>query len=122
MFPVFLTARREEFFSARVEPLVGIEEMAQARDLTVNGDGDLRLLTTGPGRLAEAFGITRGRDNGKDLTSKASDLFIASDGYRAGKILATPRIGITKAAELPLRFVIAGNRFVSGPRKLRQAS
>lgn len=105
-----------------LEPLVGIEEMARARDFTVDGGRDLRLLTTGPGRLAEAFGITRERDNEKDLTSKASDLFIADDGYRVRKILATPRIGITKAAELPLRFVIAGNRFVSGPRKLRQAS
>jgi len=105
-----------------LEPLLGIEEMARARDLSMNGDRDLRLLTSGPGRLAEAFGITRARDNGKDLTSKASDLFIADDGHLVGRILATPRIGIKKAAELPLRYVIEGNPFVSGPRKLSRAS
>ncbi len=100
-----------------LEPLAGIEEMALARGLSVTvALRDLRQLTSGPGRLAEAFGITRERDNGKDLTSARSDLFIADDGYRVRRILTTPRIGITKAAELPLRYVIAGNEFVSGPK------
>ena len=74
---------------------------------------DLRKLTSGPGRLAEAFGITRERDNEKDLTSRKSDLFIVDDGFRPQRIEITPRIGITKAAEHPLRFIIAGNKFVS---------
>ncbi|HZQ69499.1 MAG TPA: DNA-3-methyladenine glycosylase [Terriglobales bacterium] len=96
-----------------VEPMVGIEEMALARDL----DGrDLRLLTSGPGRLAEAFGITRERDNGKDLTSVRSDLWLADDGHVSEKVLVTKRIGITKAADMPLRYLVAGNRFVSGKR------
>jgi DNA-3-methyladenine glycosylase len=100
-----------------LEPLAGIEEMALARGLSVTvALGDLRQLTSGPGRLAEAFGITRERDNGKDLTSARSDLFIADDGYRVRRILTTPRIGITKAAERPLRYLIAGNEFVSGPK------
>jgi DNA-3-methyladenine glycosylase len=99
-----------------VEPLVGIEEMARSRDVSINSNRDLRKLTSGPGRLAEAFGITRERDNGKDLTSARSDLFIVDDGYRVRRILTTPRIGITKAAGLPLRYVIAGNEFVSGPK------
>ena len=64
---------------------------------------DLRKLTSGPGRLAEAFGITRERDNEKDLTSRKSDLFIVDDGFRPQRIEMTPRIGITKAAEHPLR-------------------
>jgi DNA-3-methyladenine glycosylase len=105
-----------------VEPLVGIDEMAQSRDLSIVAPRDLRKLTSGPGRLAEAFGITRKRDNGKDLTSTRSDLFITDDGYRVRRILTTPRIGITKAAERPLRFVIAGNEFVSGPKKLAVAN
>jgi DNA-3-methyladenine glycosylase len=96
-----------------LEPISGIEQMAQARDLSMEEAADLRILTSGPGRLAEAFGITRERDNEKDLTSPKSDLIIVDDGFRPGRIDVTPRIGITKAAERPLRYIIAGNRFVS---------
>jgi DNA-3-methyladenine glycosylase len=103
-----------------LEPLEGIEEMAIARGISVASPRDLRNLTSGPGRLAQALGVTRARDNGKDLTDKNSDLFIAEDpakDYDPGRrVLTTARIGITKAAELPLRYVIAGNQFVSGPR------
>ena len=99
-----------------LEPLVGMKEMARSRNVTINSDRDLRKLTSGPGRLAEAFGITRERDNGKDLTSARSDLFIANDGYRVPHIFTTKRIGITKAAALPLRYLIAGNEFVSGAK------
>jgi DNA-3-methyladenine glycosylase len=73
----------------------------------------LRKLTSGPGRLAEAFSITRERDNEKDLTSPKSDLYIVDDGFRPRHIEITPRIGITKAAQRPLRYIIAGNKFVS---------
>lgn len=97
-----------------LQPLEGLAEMAQARGCSLEELRDLRLLTSGPGRLAEAFGITRERDNGKDLTSAKSDLWIADDGYQPDKIAVTPRIGITKAAERPLRFIVAGNRYVSG--------
>jgi DNA-3-methyladenine glycosylase len=100
-----------------VEPLVGIEQMALSRNVPVGSDRDLRRLTSGPGRLAEAFGITRERDNGKDLTSVRSDLFIADDEFRVRRVLTTPRIGITKAAGLPLRYVVAGNAFVSGAKR-----
>jgi DNA-3-methyladenine glycosylase len=99
-----------------LEPLTGLEQMAHARDIEVHGPKDLLKLTRGPGRLAEAFGITRARDNGRDLTSEASGLWIGEDGYRATGIQATVRVGITKAAELPLRYVVQGNPFVSGPR------
>jgi DNA-3-methyladenine glycosylase len=71
------------------------------------------MLTSGPGRLSEALGITRPRDNGKDMASAKSDLQVRDDGFRARKIAVTPRIGINKSAEMPLRYVIAGNRFVS---------
>lgn len=99
-----------------LEPVEGIEEMARARGISVEKPSDLRKLTSGPGRLAEAFGITRERDNGKDLTYATSDLFIADDGFRPGQIQVTPRVGISKAADRPLRYLIAGNSFVSGPR------
>jgi DNA-3-methyladenine glycosylase len=101
-----------------LEPLLGVEEMARARGVTVRGPRDLLKLTSGPGRLAEAFGITRARDNGCDLTSARSDLhstlWIGSDGFRAMGIKVSPRIGITKAADRPLRYLLGGNAFVSG--------
>lgn len=103
-----------------LEPLTGIEEMAVARRITPRGEKDLPKLTSGPGRLCQAFGITRNRDNGIDLTSPASGLWLGDDGYRAGKVAVTPRIGITKAADESLRYLLAGNRFVSGP-KLRSS-
>jgi DNA-3-methyladenine glycosylase len=95
-----------------LEPLEGIAEMFKLRG--IEKGSDLRWLTSGPGRMAAAFGITRVRDNGKDLTSARSDLYIADDGRPAPKLLITKRIGITKAAEMPLRYIVAGNRFVSG--------
>ena len=97
-----------------LEPLVGIEEMARRRNIVVQGPRDLLRLTSGPGRLAEAFGITRARDNGCDLTSPNSGLWIADDGFRAENIKITPRIGISKAADQPLRYILAANEFVSG--------
>jgi DNA-3-methyladenine glycosylase len=97
-----------------LEPLVGIEEMARARKIVLNRAQDLPRLTSGPGRLAEAFGITRTRDNGRDLTSPESGLWIGDDGFRAKNVQITPRIGITKAADKPLRYILPGNTFVSG--------
>jgi DNA-3-methyladenine glycosylase len=101
-----------------VEPLLGVEDMARARDVEIKSPRDLPKLTSGPGRLAEAFGITRARDNGKDLTDHKSDLFVAHDGFPAPKVHITKRIGITKAVDDPLRYIVAGSPFVSGPRNL----
>ena len=99
-----------------LEPVNGIAEMAEARglsDLDVESMRDLRKLASGPGKLCEALGITRPRDNDKDMVSSDSDLQVASDGFRVQEVAVTQRIGITKSAELPLRYVIAGNAFVS---------
>ena len=95
-----------------LEPLQGIAEMYKLRG--IDEGSDPRKLTSGPGRLAAAFGIMRERDNGKDLTNARSGLFIADDGTPPPPVLITKRIGITKAADLPLRYIVAGNRFVSG--------
>ena len=99
-----------------IEPLTGMEEMAQARGIVLAGPRDLRKLTSGPGRLAQAFGITRARDNAVDLIFEAGGLWIGDDGYRAQRVVLTPRIGISKAAELSLRYILAGNPFVSGTK------
>ncbi len=105
-----------------LEPIRGVAEMAQKRGLVLPPDRDqgairvLRSLTSGPGRLAEALGITRKRDNEKDLTDPKSDLFIVEDGFQPRRVTVTPRIGVSKASQRPLRFLIAGNAFVSGPK------
>ncbi len=100
-----------------LEPLLGLERMAARRGIARERLGSERarkMLTSGPGRLAEAFGITRARDNGKDVTR--SDLRIVDDGYRPKKIATGPRVGITKAVKEKLRYVIEGNPFVSAAR------
>ncbi len=104
-----------------LEPLTGIEEMAAARKIEIASAKDLPRLTSGPGRLCAAFCITRPRDNGCDLTSSKSALWIGDDGFQPRGIATSPRIGITKAAEHPLRYFLSGNSFVSGPKKARAA-
>jgi DNA-3-methyladenine glycosylase len=90
--------------------------MAKARglaDLDLTSKRDLRKLASGPGKLCEALGITRPRDNDKDMLSPTSDLQVISDGFRTKEIAITQRIGITKSMEMPLRYVVAGNAFLS---------
>jgi len=101
-----------------LEPVQGIEEMTEARGLSkdFNPVHNLRALTSGPGKLCQALQITRTRDNGKDMLSSSSDLVVMDDGYRAKKICTTPRIGITKSAAMPLRYLLAENHFVSRSR------
>ena len=83
-----------------MEPVFGLAAMSLARDLTLPPaprPAQLRLISSGPGRMAEALGITRLRDNDKDFTSAKSDLWFADDGFRPERIVATPRIGITQS-------------------------
>lgn len=93
-----------------LEPVAGLAEMAKLRGLPP--DAAPRLLTSGPGRLCQALGVSR-HDNGANLTDPESDLRIADDRYTASGIAISPRVGIRKAAERPLRFLLDGNRFVS---------
>jgi len=90
-----------------LEPLLGIELM-QSRRPTAKRPRD---LASGPGKLTLALGITRAL-NGADVTKGA---LIVRDrrGAAPFEIEASPRIGITKNADLPLRFTIKGNEFIS---------
>ena len=96
-----------------VEPMFGAEWMRVQRPA-----GKASSLTNGPAKLCEALNITRSLD-GVDLCAASSPLFIAknpgAEKFRRahGPVVTTPRIGITKAAALPLRFYLAGSRFVS---------
>jgi DNA-3-methyladenine glycosylase len=117
-----------------LEPVAGIEKMAEARGIPPPADDRseaeepgakirnerkklayLRNICSGPGRMSEALGVTRERDNGKNMASARSDLQIVDDGYRVRRVAVGPRVGITKSAAEPLRYVIAENPFVSAP-------
>lgn len=90
------------------EPLVGINLMKQRRPKAHS----VAKLASGPGNLARAFGITRAQ-NGVDVTRGAL-VVRASREEPQFEIRVTPRIGIRQCADLPLRFLIAGNAAVSG--------
>lgn len=98
-----------------LEPVAGVERMGANRGVDPSR---LRLLTSGPGRLSEALGLSRSRHNGLDLTSGASPLELRDDGSPGPAVLATVRIGIRHAVDLPLRFQVRGHPLVSGPRSL----
>jgi DNA-3-methyladenine glycosylase len=89
-----------------LEPLEGIAKMRRRRR-----SDDLRLLCSGPGRLCEALGITR-THNGLALDKPPFELHT-----RPGEveIAIGPRIGLTKAVELPWRYGLKGSRFLSKP-------
>lgn len=89
-----------------VEPLEGLEAMRRRR-----GVPEDRLLASGPGRLTEALGITRGLDQ-RTMRGSAVQVF---EGEPLNAPVATPRIGITRAVEWPLRFVEGGTRWASRP-------
>jgi DNA-3-methyladenine glycosylase len=90
-----------------LEPLTGLATMARRRGLA---PASLRL-TSGPGNLTRALAVTL-RDNGADLTRGPLTIEPAP-AFQRRRIAAGPRIGITRSADLPLRFWLAGNRFVS---------
>ena len=95
-----------------LEPLRGIAEMRRNRGL--DDSAGIHQLTSGPGKLCQAFGITRAKDNGLDFVSARSRLGLVEDDFQCEEIRVTPRIGISKAADWPLRFLLAGNVCVSG--------
>jgi len=95
-----------------LEPLDGIDEMRRRRRVD-----RLEAIASGPGKLTRAMGITRAH-TGVDVTR--GNLIVCSGDatgapIKAGQIVAGPRIGITKAVDWPLRFHLAGSRFVSRP-------
>jgi DNA-3-methyladenine glycosylase len=87
-----------------LDPVEGLETMARLRGFRTVPKP--KLLTSGPGRLCQALDITRANVNGLDITSAASPLQVLDDGFRPSSILTTPRIGISKAVNKPLRFVL----------------
>ncbi len=87
-----------------LEPTHGLDAMRERRGLD-----DPRLLCSGPGRLCQALDVTREHD-GLALDRPPFEL-LADD--RPVEVVSGPRIGITRAAELPWRYAEAGSRFLS---------
>ena len=91
-----------------LEPTRGLGAMRERRRLD-----DARLLCSGPGRLCQALGVTRAHD-GLPLDRPPFRLLAPDD---APVVATALRVGITRAADLPWRYVLAGSRFLSRPAK-----
>jgi DNA-3-methyladenine glycosylase len=89
-----------------IEPLHGLDRMRERR-----GVDDPRLLCSGPGKLCQALAVTREHD-GLSLEQPPFELVVPS---RRAKTVSGPRIGISKAIDVPWRFGLAGSPFVSRP-------
>ena len=96
-----------------LEPLAGIDVMQRNR-----GVQTLRDLARGPGRLAAALGIDRSLD-GLDLCQPGA-LWLARDDKDPPQIGTSPRIGLTREVDRPLRFYARDNLFVSGRKSLNR--
>ena len=87
-----------------LEPTAGLERMRARRKVA-----DDRLLCAGPGRLCQALAVDRGLD-GLPLAAPPFELRPAA---AAVEVVRGPRIGISKAVDLPWRFGLAGSPFLS---------
>jgi DNA-3-methyladenine glycosylase len=93
-----------------LEPLAGIDAMRARRGL-----GRAEDLCSGPGKLTQALGIELAHNDGDLLTGPV--VFGPRPAeWAEPEVVAGPRIGITKAVELPWRFCVTGHRCVSRPR------
>lgn len=88
-----------------LEPLAGIEIMEANR-----GGKPFVNLCNGPGKLCQAFGITRA-ENGEDL--EGTQMWIEDDGFMVTSMETSTRVGLSRGRELPLRFFLRGNAYVS---------
>jgi DNA-3-methyladenine glycosylase len=109
MLNVLVKGKRQGFVLIRaLEPLDGIEAMREAR-----GVQEIAQLCSGPGKLTRAL-VVNGSHHGMDLCADPAFGF-----HRRHKVevSASPRIGISRAVDLPWRFFVPGNPHVSGKKK-----
>jgi DNA-3-methyladenine glycosylase len=92
-----------------LEPLAGLAHMRRRRGPVTD-----RALCGGPGRLCQALGVSRTSD-GREMERRARLWIAAGAPLHPAQVAASPRIGITRAVELPLRYVEAGTRWASRP-------
>ncbi len=89
-----------------LEPKQGLDVMRRRRQLA-----DERMLCSGPGRLGQALAVNHGM-NGQSLLQSPFQLVLPQDPV---KLVSGPRIGISKAVELPWRLGLLGSRYLSRP-------
>ncbi len=112
------TGVAEALLIRALEASFGVELLRRRRPIPIT-----RMLTNGPAKLCEAMDIDRSL-NGTDLCNAESPLIIARNPeykrFRAqrGPLVIGPRVGISKAADLPLRFLLASSEFVSPAKPL----
>jgi DNA-3-methyladenine glycosylase len=92
-----------------LEPLEGQDAMRRRRGVEA-----VRALCAGPGRLTQALGLTRSGLDGVPMAASYATVLAAPPAL-CGEIVGRPRIGISVAAELPLRFVERGSPWLSRP-------
>jgi DNA-3-methyladenine glycosylase len=96
-----------------LEPIWGVEFLQRRRPVE-----RLRDLTSGPAKLCAALGLDRRQDQA-DLCAAEAEVWVAGNPARAaavrrlGGVVVTTRVGLSRAADLPLRFLLPGSRFVS---------
>jgi len=90
-----------------LEPTQGLEEMRKRRGLD-----DVRLLCSGPGRLTQALAITGALD-GLPLNRRPFQVTAADE---PAEVVVSPRVGISRASDLPWRYSLRESLFVSRPR------
>ena len=91
-----------------LEPVSGLSLMRQRREVARDDD-----LTSGPARLCEALGINKDQDGVR--LDRGPLRILGGEAVPDESVLVTKRIGIRKAADWPLRFLVKGSRFVSRP-------
>lgn len=97
-----------------LEPTAGIETMRARRGLIGNRPVRDRELCSGPGKLAQALGVSLAH-NGSDLSHGPIRITARTGAWPDGEVLAGVRIGISRAVELPWRLCARGSEHVSKP-------
>lgn len=92
-----------------LEPVDGIDLMRVNR----GGIAETRQLANGPGKLAQALALTRLGHNGLDITISGSELYVLPREAPLFETVETTRIGISQGVDLPWRYYMRGNRYVS---------
>ncbi len=102
-----------------LEPITNLDQMSLNRGIPAGARAE--QLTSGPSRLCQALALTRAAHDSLDLLDPESPLQLRDDRFQVNEVLVTPRIGISHAVDLPLRFALPDHNCVSGPKYWNKA-